>query len=47
MHVLNFEGLLKQDRPGQCTSAVELEAYPPERRLCIFTVLKEYLDRTS
>lgn len=28
-------------------SFIELLAYPPDRRLCVYTVLKEYLSRTK
>lgn len=44
--VLFFDGLLKQSRPGNDFSFIELFAFPPDRRLCVFTVLKEYLRRT-
>lgn len=40
-------GLLKQNRPGFKNPDVILKAYPPDRRLCIYTVIKEYLKRTS
>lgn len=45
--VLYFDGLLKQSRPGHEFSFIELCAYPPDRRLCVYTVLKEYLSRTK
>ena len=44
--VLYFDGLLKQSRPGHDFSFIELLSYPPDRRLCVYTVLKEYLQRT-
>jgi hypothetical protein len=44
--VLQFKGLLKQSRPGFDCSLFHLKAYPPDRRLCVYTVLKEYLSRT-
>ena len=47
VYKLQYEGLLKQDRPGCHTKYLELKAYPPDRRLCVITVLKEYLKRTS
>lgn len=47
VYKLQYEGLLKQDRPGCHTKYLELTAYPPDRRLCVITVLKEYLKRTS
>ncbi|CAG2248552.1 unnamed protein product [Mytilus edulis] len=46
-YTLFYSGLLKQNRPGFNVSFVELFAYPPDRRLCVFTVLKEYLTRTA
>lgn len=44
---LQYEGLLKPDRPGCHTKYLELRACPPDRRLCVITVLKDYLKRTS
>ncbi|CAG2190553.1 unnamed protein product [Mytilus edulis] len=46
-YTLFYSGLLKQNRPGFNVHFVELFAYPPDRRLCVFTVLKEYLMRTA
>ncbi|CAG2245706.1 unnamed protein product [Mytilus edulis] len=45
--VVETEGLLKQSRPGYRNPQVHLKAYPPDRRLCVYTVLKEYLYRTK
>jgi len=45
--VVHFDSLLKQSRPGFDCSRVHLKAFPPDRRLCIYTVLKEYLKRTK
>jgi hypothetical protein len=45
--VIEIEGLLKQSRPGYRNPQIHLKAYPPDRRLCVFTVLKEYLYRTK
>lgn len=45
--VLQFRDLLKQSRPGFVCSLFKLKAYPPDRRLCVYTVLKEYLLRTK
>ena len=38
---------MKQSRQGYVTPLVKLKAYPVDRRLCIFTALKEYLHRTE
>lgn len=38
---------LKQSRPGYTPPLIELQAYPVNRGLCIYTVLKEYLARTK
>jgi hypothetical protein len=38
---------LKQSRPGKNNPIIEIKAYPPDRRLCPTTILKEYLKRTS
>lgn len=46
-YILKYSDLLKQSRPGKNNPIVELKAYPPDRRLCCITVLKEYLERTK
>ena len=38
--------LVKQTRPGKHVKELAYKAYAPDRRLCILTVLKEYLKRT-
>jgi len=38
VYTLKYKGLLKQDRPGHCTSTVELRAYPSDRKLCVVTI---------
>ena len=45
--LIKIEGLLKQSRPGYRNPQIHLNAYSPDRRLCVFTVLKEYLYRTK
>lgn len=45
--VFVVDGLLKQSRPGYKEPVISCKCYPPDRRLCIFTVLKEYLFRTK
>lgn len=45
--IVQFDSLLKQSRPSFDCSRVHLKAFPPDRRLCIYTVLKEYLKRTK
>ncbi|XP_013394424.1 uncharacterized protein LOC106161898 isoform X1 [Lingula anatina] len=46
-YVFCCDGLIKQSRPGVHFSKVHLRAYPPDRRLCVYTVMKEYLKRTK
>lgn len=46
-YTLFFKSLLKQSRPGFLCGQLELFAYPPDRRLCVVLVLKEYLERTK
>lgn len=46
-YMLYYSGLLKQTRPGKSNPVAELKAYPPDRRLCVVFVLKEYLRRTA
>ena len=38
--------LLKTSRPGHHLGELTFKAYAPDRRLCVITVLKEYLRRT-
>lgn len=45
--VVNIDGLLKQSRPGSLCSNLSFKAFPPDRRLCIYFALKEYLARTK
>lgn len=44
---LQYSGSLKQSGSGRNNYIVELKAYPPDRRLCCITDLKEYLKRTE
>ena len=39
--------LLKQSRPGNVGSTTKIKAYPPDRRLCPVTYVREYLKRTN
>lgn len=39
--------LLKQSRPGKVGLHLKFKAYAPEKRLCVYSVLKEYLTRTA
>jgi hypothetical protein len=43
----NFASTLKHSRPGKAAPQVVFSPYPPDRRLCVITVLKEYLRRTA
>ena len=38
---------MKQNRPSWSQNCIELFAYPPDRRLCVTFVLKEYLKQTA
>ena len=44
---LRFGDLLKTTRPGHQQKEIKIKAYAPDRRLCIITVLREYLERTK
>ena len=46
-YTLLYRNLLKQCRPGKDNSVAILKSYPPDRRLCVNFVLKEYLKRTE
>lgn len=41
-----IKDLVKQTRPGKHLQDIVIVAYAPDRRLCLVTVLKEYLSRT-
>ena len=41
------DSFLKQSRPGYSVSTLHLKSYPPDRRLCVYFVMKEYLKRTK
>ena len=45
-YILGFSSLVKQSWPGFECSLFRVKAYPPDRRLCCYFVLKEYLART-
>ena len=38
---------VKQTRPGTHLPRLTIKAYAPDRRLCVYTYLKEYLARTE
>jgi len=40
--VFQFSSLLKQSQPGFECSSMRVKAYPPDRRLCSYFVMKEY-----
>lgn len=42
-----IDELIKQSKPGNVGHQIKLVAYPPDRRLCIQTVLNEYVSRTA
>ena len=38
---------IKQSRPGKPLPIVELKAYSPDKRLCVYTCLETYIERTA
>ena len=42
-----FGDILKQTRPGFQLSELHVKAFAPDRRLCLATVLSEYMDRVE
>jgi integrase len=44
---IRFGDLLKTTRPGFQQREIKLKAYAPDRRLCIVTVLAEYINRRA
>lgn len=45
-YVLKYKGPLKQSRPGVSLPVAELKAYPPDRSICVYSVLTVYFDKT-
>ena len=45
--VFYVDELIKQSRPGRVGCKLELPAYPPDRRLCVVTYIKKYIDLTK
>ena len=44
---IRFGDLLKQSRPGFQLKELTVKGFPADRRLCLVTVLKEYIQRTD
>ena len=42
-----FGDILKTSRPGYQQGEITVKAYAPDRRLCLVTVVKEYLEKTK
>lgn len=45
VHVI--DELVKESRPGYMEPTINTKAYPPDRRICAYTVNKEYMYRTK
>ena len=45
--VFHIDELLKTSRPGNVGQEIKMESYPPDRRLCIKTLLSHYIERTK
>ena len=45
--VFQVNDILKTSKPGKIGVTIEMCAYPPEKRLCIYKYLTEYLKRTK
>ena len=41
------QGLLKQSKPGKTGLTVEFVSYDPDKRLCVYNYLMEYMKRTK
>ena len=46
-YVLLYSQVLKHSKPGKDNPVAVLKSYPPDRRLCVIFVLKEYLSRAE
>lgn len=44
---IRFGDVLKTTRPGHHQQEITIKAYAPDRRLCIVTVMREYLAKTK
>ena len=44
---LKFGDIQKTSRPGYQQGEITVKAYAPDRRLCLVTVVKEYLEKTK
>ena len=42
-----FGDILKTSRPGYQQGEITVKAYAPDRRLCLMTVVKEYIEKTE
>lgn len=45
--IFSLSDSLKQTRPSSNVLLVSFKAYPPDRRLCVYSVIEEYLLRTE
>ena len=45
--VFTMPKIIKQSRPGFENPDIIAKAYPVDRRICVYTVIKEYLQRTK
>ena len=46
-YTFHIDGNFKQARPGHNRLSIKFKAYEPDIRICIYRVLKEYIERTS
>ena len=45
--IFQINDLLKQSRPGRTGFSLNIRKYPPDPKVCAYTALVEYLDRTK
>ena len=45
--VLNLSAAIKHTRPGKPLEKIEVNAYPHDKSLCVYTILNEYLAYTE
>ena len=46
-YTMYYSGLLKQCRKGKANPVVTFKKYTPDRRLCVYSALDEYISRTK
>ena len=46
-YILRYVAPLKQSKAGRSLPVVELKEFTPDRRICVYTILTSYLEKTK